>query len=84
MCDAEVIVDEAGEEGICLIGTEGVLGVPGSVVFGEPGEFVVSQVYACANEVRQEWMAFVECQDVQGLEEPGFRMGMYAVSKHAC
>jgi hypothetical protein len=25
---------------------------------------VVPQVYACANGMRQEWMAFVECQDV--------------------
>jgi len=65
-------LDEAGEEGICFIITEGVLGGPGSVVFGEPEEVVVLQVYTGANEVKQEWMAFVECQDVQGLKEPGF------------
>ena len=39
--DAEVIVDEAGEEGICLIVVEGVLGGPGGVVFGKPEEVVV-------------------------------------------
>jgi hypothetical protein len=32
--DAEVVVDEAGEEGICLIVAEGILGGPGSVFFG--------------------------------------------------
>jgi hypothetical protein len=70
VCDAEVVVEEACEEGICLIVAEGFLGCPGSVVFGEPEEVVVSQVYAQANEVRQEWMTLVECQDVRGLEEP--------------
>ena len=63
-------MDEAGKEGICLIVAEGVLGGPGSVVFGKPEEVMVPQVYACANQVRQEWMALVECQDVRGLEEP--------------
>jgi hypothetical protein len=62
--DAEVVVEEAGEEGRCLIIAEGILTGPGSVVFGKPEEVVVPQVYACANGMRQEWMAFVECQDV--------------------
>jgi hypothetical protein len=64
VCDAEVIMDEAGKEGICLIVAEGVLGGPGSVIFGKPEEVVVPQVYACTNEVRQDWMAVVKYQDV--------------------
>ena len=68
VCDTEVVVDEAGKEGICLILAEGVLGGPGSVVFSKSEEVMVPQVYACPNEVRQEWMAFMECQDVQGLK----------------
>jgi hypothetical protein len=49
VCDAEVIMDEAGKEGIYLIIAEGVLGGPGSVVFGKSEEVVVPQVYICAN-----------------------------------
>jgi hypothetical protein len=30
---------------------------PVYVVFGKPEEIVVPQVYACADEVRQEWVA---------------------------
>lgn len=52
MCDAEVVVEEACKEGVCVIVAEGVLGCPGSVVFGEPEEVVVPQVYARADEVR--------------------------------
>ena len=70
MCNAEAVVAEACEEGVCLIVAEGVLGCPGSVVFGEPDEVVVPQVYARTDEVRQEWMTLVERQDVRGLEEP--------------
>ena len=51
VCDAEVVVDEACEEGVCLIVAEGVLGCPGSVVFGQPEEVMVAQVYACTDEV---------------------------------
>ena len=51
---------------------KGVLVGPGSVVFGKPEEVMVPQVYACANEVQQQWMAFMECQDVRGLKEPEF------------
>ena len=54
VCNAEVVMDEADEEGLCLIIAEGVLGGPGSVVFGKPEEVVVPQVYACAYEVQQE------------------------------
>ena len=70
MCDGEVVVEEACEEGICLVVAEGVLCCPGSVVFGKPEEVVVPQVYARAYEVRQEWVTLVEHQDVRGLEEP--------------
>jgi hypothetical protein len=73
--DAEVVGDETCEEGVSLIVAEGVLGFPGSVVFCEPEEVMVPQVYACTDEVRQEWMAFVEHQDVQGHEESGFDDG---------
>jgi hypothetical protein len=73
--DTEVIVDEEGQEGICLIVAEGVLGGPDSAVFRKPMEVMVPQVYACADGVQQEWVAFVECQDVRGLKEPGFEDG---------
>ena len=55
-------MDEAGEKGVCLIVAEGVLVGPGSVVVGKTEEVVVPQVYTCADEVQQEWVAFVESQ----------------------
>ena len=70
VCNAVVIVDEACKEGVCLIIAEGVMGCPGSVVFGKPEEVVVSQVYARTYEVRQEWVILVDHQDVRGIEEP--------------
>jgi hypothetical protein len=48
--EAEVVVEEASEEGTCLVIAEGFLTGPGCVVFGEPEEVVVVQVYACADE----------------------------------
>ena len=59
VCHTEVVVEETGEEGICLIVIEGILTGPVYVVFGEPEEIVVPQVYACADEVQQEWVAIM-------------------------
>jgi hypothetical protein len=57
--NTEVVVEETGKEGICLIIVEGDLTGPVYVVFGEPEEVMVLQVYACTDEVRQEWVAIV-------------------------
>jgi hypothetical protein len=35
----------------------------------------VSQVYACTDEVQQEWVAFMKCQYIRRLEESGFEDG---------
>jgi len=59
MHDTEVVVEETGEEGVCLIVVEGILTGPVYVVFSEPEEVVVPQVFTCADEVRQEWVALV-------------------------
>ena len=55
--DTEVVVEKTDEEGVRLIVVEGILTGPVYVVFGKPEEIVVPQVYACADEVRQEWVA---------------------------
>jgi hypothetical protein len=39
--NAEVVVEEASKEGICVVITEGFLTGPGHVVFGKPEEVVV-------------------------------------------
>jgi len=52
MRDTEVVVEETGKEGVCLIVVEGILTGPVHVVFSEPEEVVVPQVYACADEVQ--------------------------------
>ena len=57
--NTQVVVEETGEEGVSLIIVEGILAGPVYIVFGEPEEVVVLQVYACADEVRQEWVAIV-------------------------
>ena len=57
--NTQVVVEETGEEGVSVVVVEGVLAGPVYVVFGEPWEVMVSQVYACTDEVRQECMAIV-------------------------
>jgi hypothetical protein len=54
MCNAEVVVGKTGKEGACCIVVEGVLTGRVYIVFGKPEEVMVLQVYACADEVRQE------------------------------
>ena len=44
--DTEVVVEETGEEGVCLIVVDGILTCPVCAVFGKPEEVVVWQVYA--------------------------------------
>lgn len=57
--DTEVVVVETGKEGISLIVIEDILTGPVYVVFSEPEEVVVLQVYACTEEVRQRWVAIM-------------------------
>ena len=70
MRNAEVVVEEACKEGICLVIAEGTLCGPVEVVIGEQEEVVSVKVYACAEEMREEWVALVEGQDVGGFKEP--------------
>jgi hypothetical protein len=49
--NTEVVVEETGKEGVCLVFNEGVLTGPVYGAFGEPEEVVVPQVHACTDEV---------------------------------
>jgi hypothetical protein len=68
---AQVIVEEAREERVSLVAVQCLLLVPVEVVPGEPEKVVSMEVYASAKQVREEWMALVQGQDVRGFEEPG-------------
>ena len=70
MRNAEVVVEEARKEGICLVIAEGTLCGPVEVVIGKPKEVVIAKVNACTEEMREEWVALMEGQDVRGFEEP--------------
>jgi len=48
--ETQVVVEETGKEGVSFIVFEGILAGPVYVVFGEPEEVMVLQVYACADE----------------------------------
>ena len=74
MRNAEVVVEGARKEGICLVIAEGTLCGLVEVVIGEPEEVVSAKVYACAEEMQEEWVALVDNQDVGGLKNPDLRM----------
>jgi hypothetical protein len=43
---AEVVVEEAGKDGICLVVVNGALASPVSVVLDKPPEIILTEVYA--------------------------------------